>query len=296
MRTMRFRWSAVIGPLAALGAFVVACAEGSSEDPDGTGGVGADAGVLEAATPLPHEDSGPTEPEDDAGDGDGDAGDTVSPACAAALAAATFDFEGSDQGWQTAVSDGAEAHASWPFNPWTRGTSATIPCPDGQCFGAERSQNYAQCHRGELISPRIDLAACADEKVSLVFSHAYAFWSGSFNGQTWFDGGVVMISRDDGATWQVPNGTYPGTVKILGTRGSYNCVVPNSFHVDGKSGFTGTQQTASTVEIAMPAGSLTANVRVRFSQAAGVSTAANDHARAGTAAGWRVDDVHFAVK
>ncbi|MBX3224476.1 MAG: hypothetical protein KF795_28435 [Labilithrix sp.] len=293
---MRFHRSAgsfaLLSSLVALA--VVACAEGSDADPEGAGTGDTDAGAVEASAIPPREDAD-VEPEDEDDAGDTDSGAPPS-ACAKAIAAVSFDFEGSDQGWVHAVSDGAANAASWPFDPWTRGTSATIPCPDGQCFGAERSQNYAQCHRGELISPRIDLAACVDEKVSLVFSHAYAFWSGSFNGQTWFDGGVVMISKDDGATWQVPSGTYPGTVKILGTRGSYNCVLPNGFHVDGKSGFTGTQQTASTIEIAMPAGSLTANVRVRFSQAAGVSTAANEHARAGTAAGWRVDDVHFALK
>jgi len=292
---MGFRWPvpAVAFVSSALVALLVAaCAEGSNAEPEGEGD--ADAGAVEAAALPPRPEAGEPEPETDAGDED--AGPSVSPACAAALDKAKFDFEGSDQGWTHRASDNAESQTSWPFDPWTRGTATTITCPDGECWGSERNQNYAQCGRGELISPKIDLLACKDATVSLVFTHAYAFWTGNVNGQDWFDGGIVEISKDGGATWEVPQAAYPGTVKILGSRGGYNCVLPNAFHVHGKSGFTEAQPAPTAFEIEIPAASLTANMRVRFSQASGVSTAVNGHAREGTAAGWRIDDLHFEAK
>ena len=283
-----------VATFALIASTIAACAEGASADTDAPDTT-TDAGTLEASTIRPGNDSGAEpEPEEDAGDEDG--GPKVSAACASALEKAKWDFEGSDQGWTHRVSDNADSQADWPFDPWTRGTASNIPCPDGQCWGSERNQNYAQCGRGELVSPKIDLSACSGEKVVLAFTHAYAFWSGSFNGQTWFDGGIVEISNDDGATWQVPTGTYPGSVKILGQRSGNNCVLPNGFHVHGKSGFIGVQQTATKLEIEMPAAFLVDDLRIRFSQASGVSTAVNGHAREGTAAGWRIDDVHFAVK
>lgn len=300
MRSMGFRLPARVLcvaslPLAAV--IVAACAEGSDADPDGPGLDDADAATLEASSSNPRSDSG-TDPEPEEDAGAKDSGPKVSAACTAALDEAKWDFEGSDQGWTHVVSDNAENQASWPFDPWTRGTASTIPCPDGQCWGAERNQNYPQCGRGELISPKIDLSACKGETIVLAFTHAYAFWTGTFNSQTWFDGGILEISKDDGATWEIPSGTYPGTVKILGDRSGYKCVLPNAFHVHGKSGFTGVQQTAATFEIELPAAWLTDKMRIRFSQASGVSSTTTDanQSRSGTAAGWRVDDVRFAAK
>jgi hypothetical protein len=287
---------AYASPLLAL--IIVACAQGSSADLDGTGNV--DAGALET-TPGPSDgDSGTVpqpEPEEDAGKMQ-DSGPNVSAACLAALDNATFDFE-ADQDWTHKISDGAQGGPTWPYDPWTRGTATTIACPQAACWAAERTQNYAQCQRGELVSPRIDLSACAGEKISLIFTHAYAFWTGSYGGQTWFDGGIVELSKDDGASWQQPAASYPGTVKINPNQGSsFQCHLANDFHVHNKSGFTGTQTTPSTFEIAIPDNYLTGYVRVRFSQASGVSsqtTIANE-SRSSTAAGWRIDNVHFAAK
>ena len=275
-----------------VGLIVVACAEGTSEDPIETPG-GADAAQLEAS--LPGKDAAlPPPPEKDAGAVE--SGPTVSAACTAALAKASFDFE-ADQGWTHVASDNAlSANASWPYDGWTRGNSTTLACPDTLCWGSERTQNYSQCGRGELISPKIDLSACTGETVTLRFTHAYAFWTGSFGGTAYFDGGIVEISKDDGVTWAVPNGTYPGTVKILATRNGFDCVLPNNFHVHNKMGFTGTQTTPVTVDLEVPAASITDKMRIRFSQASGVSTEINGNARSGTAAGWRVDDVKLVVK
>lgn len=288
---------------ASMGLVAVACAVGAAEDPE-EGDPVPDAGTVEAGK-LPGKSAGD---DDDAGRAkDGgptkDAGvDGATPngnaACLAALAAASFDFS-ADQGWTHRVSDNAAGEASWPFDPWTRGTSTTIPCPDGSCWGAELTENYAQCQRGELLSPKIDLKACAGQNIALTFKHAYAFWTGSYGSQTWFDGGIVEISNDNGVTWSVPSATYPGTVKINPNRGgSYSCVLEDDFHVHGKSGFVGSQTTASTVEIVLPASAINDKLRVRFAQASGVSssTSTASSSRSATAAGWRIDDVKFIAK
>ncbi len=261
----------------------VARSDASAQDPAPDSGA-ADSGVVDSggvvADAATQVDSGPT-----------------SNACSAALASIKFDFEASDQGWSHRPSDNAASDdPNWPFDPWGRGLAATVACPERSCWASELLQNYAQCGRGELTSPPIDLHACAGERVTLVFRHAFAFWSGTVNRETWYDGGIVEISSNDGASWVVPPAAYPGTVKILGKRNGIECVRADGFHVHDKPGFTGKQYAPSTVEIDVPSSALTSTMRVRFSQGSGVSTASNGQQRGGTAAGWRVDDVHFVRK
>jgi hypothetical protein len=279
----------------------IACAVGSSADPE----LGdRDAAALEASSQgIPRDgsqtDADDPEPDPETDGGDADSGPQVSPACTSALAAATWNFDSGDQGWTHVISDGAGSGPTWPYDPWSRGTASTIPCPAGSCWAAERTTNYAQCQRGELVSPRVDLTACAGETVTLVFTHAYAFWTGTYGSQSWSDGGIVEISSDNGSSWQLATATFPGTVRINPNRGSsYKCHAENSFHAHNKAGFTGQKTTPSAFEITIPANYLTANLRVRFSQASGVSsdTTNANTSRGSTAAGWRIDDVHFTVK
>ena len=277
---------------------VVACAEGATGDTDNSGN--ADAASLEAASPGKPQEGGSTDPDPEPTDDGGkpqEGGSTANAACTAALDKVKYDFEASDQGWVAQASDDADNEGpAWPYNPWTWG-SATLapPCPSGKCWAAEATQKYAQCQRGEVVSPRIDLSACAGEKVSLVFTHVYSFWSSS----PWFDGGIVEISMDDGSSWQQPPATFPGTVKIrTDLNGIYDCALADTFHVNDKGGFTGTQTTPTTFELAIPSNYLNDKVRVRFAQASGVSSQTSNatQSRAATAPGWRIDDVHFTMK
>lgn len=292
------RLLAVATASCALGALVIACAEGSLEgEPEGA--VFPDAGTVEASPIPPRGDADPPEPEPEEDGGTTPKNDSgTGSQCATALAAITFDFT-ADQGWTHAVSDNAQGAATWPFDEWSRGTSTSLACPGGGCFGFKLSQNYAQCSRGELVSPKINLSACSGSKVALSFKHAFSFWTGSYNGTTWYDGGIVEISGDDGASWSVPTATYPGTVKINPNRGaSYACVLPTTFHVSDKPGFVGAATTPATFEIELPAAAITDKFRVRFAQAAGVSsqTTSAETSRGSTAPGWRIDDVHFVAK
>lgn len=225
--------------------------------------------------------------------------DAPGDACTVALAAITFDFEAGAQGWTHGNSDGVGPPTVWPFDPWLQGAATKgTACKSGKCFGTDLTQNYAQCHRGFVVSPPVDLSACKGRAVSLVFQHAYGFWTGAYGGQTWFDGGVVELSGD-GTTWQVPTGPYPGTVKINPDRGlSYACVSKNAFSVHNKQGFVGQQAATVRAELVVPPSAITATTRIRFSTAAGVSSDSStaDSSRPFTDFGWRIDDVGFLAK
>lgn len=296
----------VVGAVFALVIAAASCAQGNSEDAPLFGAAPPDSGTDAPSAKLPPKTSGDDDDDDDDPDasttpkGDGGTGTpdsgpgtpTVSAACTAAIAKATWDFENGDQGWTHKPSDGAEQQATWPFDPWSRGVATTIPCPTGACWAGERTQNYAQCSRGELISPILDLSACAAAKVTLVFSHAFAFWTGTVGATAFFDGGIIELSNNGGTSWAVPAATYPGKVKILKGQGGADCVSA-AYHADGKSGFTGTQATVAEFSIVVPAAQLTNKTRIRFSTAAGVSTADVGHHRENTEPGWRVDNVRF---
>ncbi|MBX3226249.1 MAG: hypothetical protein KIT84_43320 [Labilithrix sp.] len=298
------------GGLVVLGlALVAACAEGGEEDLP-FGPAADDAGPDVTGAKLPpkkvdddDDDVVPGDDDDDTGpdggpkpDGGADAGPTnptgVSAACAAAIAKASWDFETADTSWTHRPSDGAENQASWPFDPWSRGTASTISCPSGICWAGERTQNYAQCSRGELLSPSIDLSACAAATVTLTFAHAYRFWTGRVGSNDWFDGGIVELSGNGGTAWSAPSATFPGVLKILKGQGGANCVSA-PWHTDGKPGFTGSQLTAVDFSIVVPSALITTRTRIRFSTAAGVSTPNVGHHRENTAPGWRIDNVRF---
>ncbi len=258
---------------------LIACADGSDDKAPGAATPAADSGGNGAPRPAP--------------DRDRDAATPVPAACAAALTPLVYGFDG-EEGWTHGVSDGARAEdEDWPFDPWTRGTAKDPECPNITCFGAERGQNYVQCQRGYLMSPSMDLSACAGTPIALEFKHRFAFWTGVFEDATYFDGGIVEISNDDGMTWSAAPAKTTGTVKILPQRGGFSCVLGDRFHVNGKAGFVGKQDEVTTVSLALPLEMVTGKFRVRFSQASGVSSATRDPAesRKGTAAGWRIDDV-----
>ncbi|CAN5924646.1 hypothetical protein BH11MYX4_BH11MYX4_62580 [soil metagenome] len=269
-----------------------ACAKGAEDESldQGEGGAGP---LADAQPDVATADAGEVDAARDA------VADAPGDACTAALAAITFDFEAGAQGWTHGNSDGVGPPTVWPFDPWLQGAATKgTACKSGRCFGTDLTQNYAQCHRGFVVSPPVDLSACKGRAVSLVFQHAYGFWTGAYAGQTWFDGGVVELSGD-GTTWQVPTGPYPGTVKINPDRGlSYACVSKNAFSVHDKQGFVGQQAATVRAELLVPPSAITATTRIRFSTAAGVSSDSStaDSSRPFTDFGWRIDDVGFVAK
>ena len=217
--------------------------------------------------------------------------------CMAALAAANDDFEAGAPGWTHGPMDDAELSGlSWPFDQWELGSATHGPgaCAGGAgCWGMDLDENYTQCTRAELVSPRLDLSACAGSNVVLVFDHWYAFWS---NG-TYSDGGVVEVGNE-GDFWGGADVATTGTIVISQSMGiGYSCWSSDDFYVDRRAGFVGTSGGWVTEEASISA-LLASPLLVRFAYGAGVAgrTVNPDTSRTFTEAGWYVDNVRFEAR
>ena len=215
--------------------------------------------------------------------------------CAAALAIAQYTFDDGPQGWTHGVSDGQGT--DWPFDPWTQGTavSGSPACPEGACFGAELTENYAQCQRGYLLSPVIDVSTCSGQNLQLNFQHGYSFW----NDGTYFDGGVILVSVD-GTNWHTLDtvNTFPGAIAIRTSLDSTYFCDDGTFEVDGKAGYAGTSGgNTVSVQLTIPSMFVTNRLQIKFSMGSGVSSPTNDAAtsRKYTSSGWRVDNVGLSL-
>lgn len=228
--------------------------------------------------------------------------DAGTSACAQQLASATAAIETAAAGWTHAVMDGASA-PGWPLDEWQGGQATAGPgsCRTGaHCWASPLNKNYTSCERSELVSPAVNLSACAGEDVRLVLWTWFDFWSGTVSGKpgTWFDGGLIEVQ---GATnnWMgiIPAPAYPGALAINGNIGSYACVIPDSFYAHGKPGFVGMSGGWREQSITLPQAVLTPSFRVRFVFASGVSFPDNDAEgnRSHTRPGWFIDDLSFAL-
>jgi len=141
---------------------------------------------------------------------------------------------------------------------------------------------YTGCETGELVSPVIDLSACAASGLTVQLS----FWQWyEYEGTPvrWWDGGMVQISGDGGTSWTdvIPSPGYQGTID-----GGDTCSPPGSGEIEGHQGWSGLTYGnfwhQVTVNI-VPA-FRTSNFRVRFVH--GTDPATEEY-------GWLIDD--FAV-
>jgi hypothetical protein len=233
----------------------------------------------------------------DGGAGDDSGGDDVSPACAAALAEVTFDFEAGPAGWtHDLMPEIAGTGVDWRFDDWEHGTATEVgpaACHAGTgCWATRLDNNYIACQRAYLMSPPLDLSPCAGEELAMTFFHAYDFWTGDWEEQTWFDGGLVELGTD-GETWTAPPGLeLPGTIAILPDKGVFECIEPDAFYVHGQKGYVGSNPGWEPVEFAIPPELVTTDLRVRFSYSSGVSIeSSSQNPNAFANAGWYIDDV-----
>lgn len=294
---------AFVATALALGTTGAGCAVGLEDNSEDAG---RPAVRRDAMAPTPTADSSVDEPDaaieprDGGTTPDANIPDAMLSACAQKLAATTFNFDAGLQGFTTAILDG-QSGTSWPFDPWSQGTAANgALCRSGACFAAELSRNYAQCQRGALVSPVINLSTCSTEATTkLSFYHTYDFKKFTYGGNNYADGGIIELSGDGGATWQLATpATSSGTVAINPNQGGgYACLASTQFGVNGKAGFTGTSATYTQVVIDIPAALRTANFRFRFAMSSGVSsqTISADTSRAATGKGWRIDDIGFSL-
>ena len=223
-------------------------------------------------------------------------------ACLAALAPTRFDFESGAAGWTHDAIDGFAGDQSWPYDVWDVGVATSGPACHGgtKCAATNLTGNYVQCGRAALRSPAMDLTACAAATdVTLAFQHAFAFWTGSYLGTSYSDGGLVEISNDGGTTWTAVSGvTYPGTLAINPRRGIYACSMPPAFSASGKPGYVGAGSGWQKVDVPIPPAFRTSKFAIRFVYSSGVSSSTSDPvaSEAGTAPGWHVDDVAITAK
>ena len=214
-------------------------------------------------------------------------------ACEVSLQSKVFDFE-SAEGFVHSKMPEVDAYGGWTFDHWERG-SANVTCPSGQeCWGTNLDGNYVQCQRAYLVSPKIDLGACAGEDVQLLFEHYYDFWTDTVGGPVFYDGGLIEISPD-GTTWSSASLAYPGTITINPEINSSACYEKNNFYVNGKSGFVGSSSGWVSASIVIPASMTTATFQVRFVYGTGVSfdTTSETTSMQNSAPGWYVDNLRF---
>lgn len=226
--------------------------------------------------------------------------DAAPSACDLALVGYATGFESGAGGWTHAVLDGASA-PGWPLDEWQIGAATSGPgsCRTGTgCWATRLDANYTSCERAALISPTIDLSACAGESVNLTFWAWHDFWTGTVSGkpETWFDGGLLEVSAN-GTTWTAvtPSPAYPGAVAINGNIGSNACVSANNFYVHNKPGWVGMSGGWKEVTVPIPAAAVTSTFRLRFAFSSGVSFANNNAEtnRGHTRPGWYIDDLSF---
>lgn len=223
--------------------------------------------------------------------------------CDLMLAGHATGFEAGVGGWTHVVLDGASA-PSWPLDEWQHGTASSGPgsCHAGtKCWATRLDANYTSCERAALISPVLDLSACAGRPVTLSFWSYSDFWTGTVSGKvgSWFDGGLLEVSTN-GTAWMAvtPTPAYPGTLKINPDIGSNACVSPNNFYVNNKPGWVGTSGGWQQISVPIPAAAVTSSFRFRFAFSSGVSYASTsaETNRMHTRPGWYIDDVAFSAQ
>lgn len=186
-------------------------------------------------------------------------------------------FEGpDDRGW---THESVELGLT---DPWIRGSTTAPTCHAGTtCWSTGLQGDYRNCGEAVLVSPVIDLAACATAPAVRV-----SWWQWvsleTFAEGTYFDSALVQISRDGGATWDYLPSPGP-TPAYLGTCG---------IHDDGCGSalpFVRGQRVWSDHDLAswqvarfeVPKGYATTSFRVRFLFGSDFKAASR---------GWLIDD------
>ncbi len=143
--------------------------------------------------------------DDDATDDDDD--DDVPADCLALEV--EYDFEDGDGGFSHDDTDSGFS------DPWELGEPDDRECYSGdRCWAIALDGEYGDCEAGALLTPEIDLSACAGTgaTVSLTFWHWYQFEAGTMAN---YDGGTVQVSPDGGDSWDVahPDPDYLGPIQ-----------------------------------------------------------------------------------
>jgi hypothetical protein len=213
-------------------------------------------------------------------DSDSDADSDTDADCAEA--AVVFDFGSGEMGFtHQAAPDGYK-------DPWEFGEPTATTCYTGtSCFGTVIGGDYGNCNAGRVISPVIDLSACAGQpdEVTLRFWHIY--WLEPMSSEKWWDGALVQLSADGGASWQdaTPNPPYSGLID-----GYYDtCADGGMPDVDEHDGWSGIIDPEEWTLVSIPIPDALRTAQFTFSFVFGSDVGAVD-------AGWYVDDAQIAIE
>ena len=188
-----------------------------------------------------------------------------------------FQFDQGADGFTHAASDEAFD------DPWELGEPDGERCYSGDsCWNTRLDGDYGDCEAGYILSPTIDLSACADpdQRVVVQFWHLYRFEEASSD--TLWDGGLVQFSDDDGSTWRdtSPDPAYDGIIE--GNYGECGATP----EIDGHEAWSEIIRGDSWTQVQIPVSAdyRTAEFRIRF-------LFGSD--RAVTDTGWYIDDVEI---
>ena len=194
---------------------------------------------------------------------------TVNPLCAL-LATGSFsdDLESGAPGWtmETAANN-IPASATW--------TAIVDPSAHSAVHSFFSDATTLDLKDDRLIAPPQKLSGTSH----LIFWHRFQFEDG-------FDGGVVEVSTDGGATWV---DVIAGGGNFLS--GGYNGTISPSFgsHIAGRPAWTGGNATAAMTKVEINMGAFNGyDVRVRFRLACDPFLAGSE-----PGVGWFIDDVQF---
>lgn len=223
----------------------------------------------------------------------------VSPLCQAALTSAATSLANSAT-WKHAKMDGVGTGWNWDYWQYGKATSGPGACHEGtNCWATNLTGNYINCQRADLRTPAMNVSACADAEIKLVFWHWYDFWTGQYpsGGTNRYDGGLIELSGNNGTTWSAVAASdvnYSGTTNINPSMsGGYACTSGSNFYVHNKPGYVGQSGGWQRVEVTIPKELRTSQLMVRFAYASGVSKATTSQTPTSTYVrpGWYLDGV-----
>jgi hypothetical protein len=188
----------------------------------------------------------------------------------------SYNFESGAQGFTHDPTSGIAGD-----DPWALGTPSAKPCHGGtKCWATGLSSGYSDCQMAELLSPALDLSACAGSPmtVTLSFWHYYKFESNS--GSTWYDGGALQISSNNGGTWVdvTPTPGYQGVIN-----GTYGSCTPTP-DIKGHQGWSGTIPGGAWTKVTLTLGAQYRVATFRFRWLFGADDDVSQ-------TGWLIDDV-----
>jgi hypothetical protein len=172
------------------------------------------------------------------------------------------DFESGQGAWTHAPTTGVAVDDPWQFGTANKGG---VICHSGSnCWATYLTGVYGSCQTAEVVSPTIDLSACAASglTVQLSFWHWFEYEVEDVPTR-WWDGAMVQISSNGGTTWSdvTPSPPYQGTIN-----GGTGCSPTGSGEIQGHQGWSGLDNGNFWHQVTVDVGPAfrTSTFRVRF--------------------------------